>query len=150
MRVEVLRIQRRDGRRAREAGRREAVDRRRVFRRRRAETEVAQEADEALEPAVAGQDLADARRRRGEVGEVRERVEQRQRRCCVERCDVWFSSVRRHARARWQQREKDIPLLSYNCDEIQTQALFCAGNAKLDSRMSSTARRRGLAMATMA
>lgn len=46
--------------------------------------------------------------------------------------------------------EKDIPLLSYNCDEIQTQALFCAGNAKLDSRMSSTARRRGLAMATMA
>lgn len=47
--------------------------------------------------------------------------------------------------------EKNIPLLSYSCDEIQTQALFCAGKAKLDSRMSwATARRRGLTMATMA
>ena len=29
----------------------------------------------------------------------------------------------------------DVPRLSYNWEEMQTQALFCAGKAKLDSRM---------------
>ena len=38
----------------------------------------------------------------------------------------------------WLKRKTEmdnVPRLSYNWEEIQTQALFCAGKAKLDSRM---------------
>lgn len=47
---------------------------------------------------------------------------------------VWFSQIRLR-RLNFAGNEKNIPLLSYNCDEMQTQALFCAGKARLHSRM---------------
>lgn len=60
-------------------GRGEAVQHRRVIWRRRTQTKVVQQLDESFESAVHRHDLADARRRRGEVSEMGERVEQRER-----------------------------------------------------------------------
>lgn len=60
--------------------------------------------NEALELPIARQDLADARQRRHEIHQVRERVEQQQRRrCCVERCcRVVQSDQAQTIELRWQ------------------------------------------------
>ena len=84
--VEGLGVEGRGGARGAVGGGEEAVEDGGVFRGRGGEAEVVEEADEALEAAVHGHDLAYSGGRRGEVGEVGERVEQRQRRVGVERC----------------------------------------------------------------
>ena len=69
---------------ARYVGWAEAVDEGGVLRWGRRDAEIAEDADEALEATVAGEDVAYAGRGGGEVREVGEGVEGRQRRSAVE------------------------------------------------------------------
>ena len=68
------------------SGREKAVELECRIWRRRLRAEFTQHAHETLEAAVHGENLADAGRGRGEICEMGERVEKRERGCRIKRC----------------------------------------------------------------
>lgn len=109
----------------------ESVEHGWVFGRWGAYAKLVQDAHESLETAVHSHDFADARRGRREIRQMGQRVEQWQRRRRVQR---YPNKLAKNAEKKGG--IMNVPRRSYSCEVMQTHALFCAGNAKLDSRIA--------------